>query len=262
MTLFADADGEFESSEFVIFGVPFDETSSYRRGSRLAPLAIRMASFNFETYDIETGVDLSDVDIHDAGDVELDAVTDMVARILDTGTVPIMLGGEHTATVGACAAHDMDVIYLDAHADFRDEYLGEKVCHATVARRLVEQGHRVIHIGLRSMSREESGEFGTSVTTLPFDLSMEDLDRAVSSEKVYVSIDMDAIDPSEAPGVANPEPNGLPSKVIYDIISHLGNRIAGLDIVEVCPPYDPGTTSLLAAHLVRHAIFNIAAGKP
>ncbi len=258
MTLFADADAEFDAADFVIFGVPVDETSSYRKGSRLAPMAIRMASYNFETYDIETGVDLDDVPIHDMGDIEPDQVAETVERILGAGKMPIMLGGEHTVTVGACSAHDLDVVYFDAHADFRDEYLGERFCHATVARRLVDQGHKVIHIGLRSMSREEAGDFETSVTTLPMDLSMVDLDAVLSTDKAYITIDMDAIDPSEAPGVGNPEPNGLPSTVIYDVIAHLGNRIAGIDIVEVCPPYDTGITSLLAAHLARHAIFNIA----
>ncbi|HID74267.1 MAG TPA: agmatinase, partial [Thermoplasmata archaeon] len=107
MVVFADAGDTFEASEFVIFGSPGDRTSSFRRGSRLAPLAIRMASYNFETFDPDTGTDLDDIAVHDAGDVtpEADTIEEMTLRVLRAGKIPLILGGEHTLTIGACRAH-------------------------------------------------------------------------------------------------------------------------------------------------------------
>lgn len=272
--VFADANKSFQDANFVVFGVPFDETSTFRKGSSLAPTKIREASYNFETYILEQDVDLDDVPFHDAGDVEcsddvdevLKRVGDFSTTIVDSGKIPIAIGGEHSFTPAAVAGfRDIGVITLDAHLDFRDSYESNRNSHACVTRRLSEvvgMGH-VLPVGVRSLSKSElldakklglnyilAGEiFERDIVTL----AREALD-SVRRDRIYLSVDMDVIDPAYAPAVGNPEPFGLSPTQVREFINVLGGTLVGLDFVEVSPPHDHGETSLLAARLIREAI--------
>jgi agmatinase len=272
--VFADAGESFQSADFVIFGVPFDETSTFRKGSSLGPSKIREASYNFESYILEQEIDLDDVRFHDAGDVEcsddvdevLKRVGDFSRTVVDSGKTPIAIGGEHSFTPATVAClDDIGVIILDAHLDFRDSYENRSNSHACVTRRVSEivGTERVLPVGVRSLSREElldARKLGLNYVSaneiLERDLVTlaQNVLDSVGRDRVYLSIDMDVMDPAYAPGVGNPEPFGLSPAQVRDFINLLGGKLVGLDFVEVSPPHDCGMTSLLAARLIREAI--------
>ena len=274
---FADANKNFNESFFIIFGVPFDGTSSYRHGSKFAPDEIRKASYNLESYVIEHKISLSKLPIHDMGDTgtldEFGNVGDVIDTVYSTmqsilpNKFPIMIGGEHSITIGAAKALkklNAGIIFIDAHGDFRDEYLGNKYSHACTARRAYEiLNGKIISIGVRSVSQEEvedaknlnyewidSYEFQKLGWKRTIKKAMEILD----TEKVYLSIDIDGIDPAYAPGTGTPEFFGLSPMDVKNIINFLAPNLIGADITEVCPPYDNGNTSILAARLVQEII--------
>ena len=272
---FADAGSEFEDAEFVILGVPFDATSSFRSGSRLAPNAIREASYNFETYIKEFDVDLESVPIFDAGNMEeygtvdemVEDVTREVKKILEKGAIPVVLGGEHSVSPGVVKAYkdmgkDIGVMVIDAHLDFRDDYLGVRNSHACATRRMAEivGVENVAVIGVRSMCKEER-EDAKRMGLLYFtdeDLQERKFPEIVSEalahlgkERIYLTIDADGLDPSIAPGVGNPEPFGLTGWHLRTLLKMLPGSMCGFDFVEVCPPVDNGNTSALAAKVIR-----------
>ncbi len=277
---FADAEKEFEKSHFIIFGAPYDGTSSYRFGSRLAPDEIRKASYNFESYVFTQKISLRDVPVHDMGNVGtldefsspeevIEAVEFAAAKILPE-KFPIMLGGEHSVTVGmARKLKDMDagMIFIDAHADFRDIYLGRKYSHACTIRRSFELlNGRVFTIGVRSMSREEVEDASSlgykfidafRFREIGWRRAVEEALEALDTNKVYLSIDIDGIDPAYAPGTGTPEPFGLEPMDVLRIIDFLAPKLVGADITEVSPPYDNGNTSALAARLVQEIIASV-----
>ena len=277
---FADAEDDFESSKFIIFGVPYDGTSSYRYGSRFAPDEIRKASYNFESFVFSHNLSLSDVKIHDMGNLgtldefgDPEEVVEAVHSTMDSllpEKFPIMLGGEHSITVGAARAikrMDAGIIFVDAHADFREQYLGKRFSHACTARRSFETlNGRVFTIGVRSISQEESKEaevlgynfidsfqFREIGWKRAIEIALESLD----ADKIYLSIDIDGIDPAYAPGTGTPEPFGLDPLDIKRIINYLAPHLIGADITEVSPPYDNGNTSALAARLVQEIIASV-----
>ncbi|MFP4545977.1 MAG: agmatinase, partial [Methanomassiliicoccales archaeon] len=248
---FADADSTYRESDWIILGVPFDRTSSFRPGSRFGPNAIREASYNFETFLFEHQVDLREVPYHDAGNLEeFGSVGDMVAIVqgevesmLGDGKRPLLLGGEHSVTIPALRAmEDLTFVSIDAHLDFREEYLGERHSHACVTRRAVEQlgRERVLVVGVRSISPEESE--GTPPYLDAFTLRKEGegaIERALDDlpgERVYLSLDIDGIDPAYAPATGTPEPFGLDPYQVKLIIDLLGERLVGFDLTEVAPP--------------------------
>ena len=269
---FADAEASYNEARFVYYGYPFDGTACFRKGSSEAPDAIRKNSYNFETYLLELGIDLSDILANDWGNLEITdnqdknekLLEDLVSKIVNEGKFPIGLGGEHSLTPAAVkAAHskypNLAVVILDAHLDFRNEYEGNPKSHATVTRRVSEivGVDNVRSIGIRSVSQSEITEarsvglkfIESGWTELREYLAdvIEDLDGPV-----YLSLDMDAIDPAFAPGVGTPEPFGMTPYEIIQTINFFADRIVGFDCVEVCPPYDNGNTSALAARLTRH----------
>ena len=268
--LFADADAVFSYGKYVILGVPLDVTGTHRRGTDKAPEAIRKESYNFETYLYDLGIDLDDVPIHDMGDLPVDdhmrmEVLDAVARIVGAGKVPIMLGGEHSLTPHAVEAFsDVSVLVFDAHLDYRDEYEGDKNSHACATRRIDEiiSPDKVLPVGIRSMCKEEFDDakkhnLGYITADQAKNMGTKELMNFIDDlmpGRIYVSIDMDGIDPSFAPGVGTPEPFGLDPMMVRDIIRHLAPRIVGLDIVEVNPDFDNGNTAALAAKLIRDFI--------
>jgi agmatinase len=274
---FADANASFEESKFVIAGVPFDRTTSFRPGARFGPDSIRQHSWNFESYDLETGNDLSDVPIHDLGNADefgfatdmVDAVREEIRPIYAGGKIPIILGGDHACSPPCVEAYpegkSLGVLYLDAHMDFRATYLGDHRSHACSSRRITEKvgAKNVVVLGVRSVSKEEVDDNRT--IGMPFitahevardgiEASVRDALRLLQTERIYVSLDIDVVDPAYAGGTGTPEPFGLTPRDVKYVLGQVAPRLAGFDIMEVSPHYDNGNTSVLAARLAREAI--------
>jgi agmatinase len=258
----------------VIIGAPYDATATHRPGARLAPPAIRWASDSIETYSPVLQRDLEGLAFTDAGDLDLSGCTPeaMVARVRDAvgaraDTLPVLLGGEHSTTVGAVDAlaeryPDLGVLVLDAHLDLRDEYDGRRWSHATTTRRIADRVGvaRVGVLGARAGSREE----WAATPSLAFCSRSTALATAawsaLAGRPLYFSVDIDAFDPGIAPGTGNPEPLGLRVNEFVELLSVLREaRVVGCDLVEVSPPYDPGgQTAMLAAWLVREMLLAFA----
>jgi len=275
---FADLECNFRDSKFVVLGVPFDETSSYRPGSRFAPLTIREASMNIELYSFRLEVDGERVKVFDGGDVTpfggveetLSRVEKSVRKLVELNKTPVLIGGEHTITYGAVNGLSEDTLILDfdAHFDLRDEYMGRKLCHATFMRRLIEKvgGERVIVIGVRAASSSEveyAKEAGLKfLTTMDLRKSngVEEalktiVNTSLKFSKVYVTIDADVLDPAFAPGVSNPESDGLDVNTLLSLLTKLPKeKIVGFDLVEVNPLFDNGATSILAAKIIMEML--------
>lgn len=273
--IFADSSPHYQSSKYVIVGVLFDATSTFRTGSRWAPDAIRRASYNFETYDYEYDIDITEQQFHDAGNIEFGNPCDMISEVeatisgaFDDGKVPLTLGGEHTITFPCVKAlsksADIGVVIFDAHLDFRSEYLGNKYNHAGVARYISDLGVPLVQIGIRSGTKGEyklAGERSTVYTMddigkLGIVQVLNEIEGLLDSDKIYLSIDMDVIDPAYAPGVGNPEPYGLTPLEVRTAIRRLSPLTSGFDIVEITPDYDMGMSALLGAKLLRDFIFS------
>jgi len=272
---FADAIASFDSARVVMFGVPFDRTCSFRSGSRWAPDAIREASYNFETYMMDHGRDILDVKFHDLGNLPdfstteemVKGVSEVSERIVRAGKIPFAIGGEHSIAPAVVRGlpKDVGVIGLDAHLDFRESYLDDKWSHACSQRRIADHvGYdRTIYAGVRSFSSEEKEDrerLGLSFISA-FEIHQRGIERAIDRalhaigrEKVYLTIDTDAIDPAFAPGVGNPEPFGLTPLQVKAVVNTLAPKLVGMDINEVSPAWDQGQTALLAARLIREAI--------
>jgi agmatinase len=274
---FADCNREFEDSKIVILGVPFDATSSFRAGSKLAPNTIREVSWNFESYILDYELDLSELPICDLGNLEeyatpkqiLDSLSWKIDRIIKERKIPVLIGGEHTLTIGAVKAFknqfkNISIVILDAHLDFRDEYLGVKYSHACTTRKVYEilgNKDRIFVLGVRSLSKEEK----EAADKLKFRYySIAELKRRSIAEliepkePVYLSIDFDVLDTSFAPGVANPEPMGLNLNEVLECIKLLSHKLVGFDLVEVCPPYDNNRiTSILAAKAIQYLVASV-----
>ena len=254
-----------------VFGVPFDSTSTYRAGSRFGPNAIREALLNIEVYSSQLDVDIEDLSIRDLGNLiqtsnvkhMSEVVEKIVTEIIAEGHTPAVLGGEHSISYATfkSAPKDSALIIFDAHGDLRDEFADVKFSHTTWLRRLIEErsSRNIVHIGLRASTREEllylTKEKIKTITTktiLTKDKSekiLEDILREFKS--VYVSVDMDVLDPAYASGVGNPEAAGISTSKLLDFLYVLkGKKISGFDIVEVTPPYDNGISAITAAKIM------------
>ena len=274
---FIGCNGEYEDSKIVIFGAPFDGTTSYRPGARFAPSRMRDESeYAIETYSPYQNKDLTDYSIFDGGDLEipygntervLKLIEDYVERLLKDDKVSLMIGGEHLVTLGAVRAYgkhydDLHIVHFDAHPDLRDEYLGEKLSHATVMRRCWEivGDNRIFQYGIRSGDREELNWGKEHVKASMFDFAgIESLKKRIKDKPVYLTIDLDVLDPSEFPGTGTPEAGGVSFKELLEAINHLkGLNIVGLDMVELSPPNDPtGISTALACKLLRELLLQI-----
>ncbi|MEM0073171.1 MAG: agmatinase [Thermoplasmatales archaeon] len=265
---FCDSIDSYDESKYVIFGVPFDSTVSFRSGEKLAPNEIRKASFNMESFSLYRAVDLKYSAIFDEGDLDeihksedmLDEVFSEVDKIVSDGKFPIMLGGEHSITLGAIRRLKCRTVFIDAHTDFRDSYLGNKYSHACVARRVSEVigKENIVSLGIRSVSPDEM-ESGTQKFFSSFEMR-RDLAPALkflrdfAKYPVYLSIDFDGFDPAFAPGVGTPEPFGLDPVIIIDLIEAIGSNLVGIDLTEITPVYDNGNTSMLAARIIQEVV--------
>jgi agmatinase len=270
MLRFADAHASFEEAEFVIVGVPFDRTTSFRSGTRFAPTTVREASQNFEKENFEHGVTIEDISVHDAGDLfEEGTVDEMVSsieeearRIVRANKFPLFIGGEHSITPPIVKAFgEISVITIDAHLDFKDEYQGLKNSHACAHRRIMDNVGKgnVFAFGVRSMSSDE--DVRTALFADAFRIHKEGCEKVfeellakLKRERVYLSLDIDGIDPSYAPGTGTPEPFGLSPWDVRYIINRLGDRLVGFDVVEISPPYDNGNTSIMGARMMREVM--------
>ncbi|MBQ8787111.1 MAG: agmatinase [Oscillospiraceae bacterium] len=270
---FIGCDCEYEAAKTVIFGAPFDSTTSYRPGTRFGSKAIRSESFGIETYSPYQDKDLLDYAIFDAGDPELcignvdtalAQIEELTAEILADGKRPFMLGGEHSVTLGAVTAvynkyKDLYIIQFDAHADLRDDYLGVKKSHACVMRRcweMVGDGH-IYQFGIRSGEREEFRFAAEHTKMNKFDL--DGIEKAVEDlqgKNVYLTIDMDVMDPSIFPGTGTPEAGGVQFMELLEAVLKLkGLNIVGADINELSPQYDPsGVSTAVACKLLREIL--------
>ena len=276
----------FEEAEYVIVGVPFDNTSTYRAGARFAPTAIREASMNIETYNFRTGLDIEKLKIHDAGNLDVSAdISETLNRlklvtkeILESDKTPVFIGGEHTITLGIIEAlkkvGSFTIVSFDAHLDLRNEYLGVKTSHTTFMRRINEQvkPKRIIEVGTRAVCQEEleyaekeNVKFITSLQILKegVEPAKEKLKEFLAdAEKVYLTIDLDALDPAYAPAVQNPEPEGISPFILHELIAEVCKKqIVGFDLVEVTPNYDNGTTALQASRTIFETLCYIEKNK-
>jgi agmatinase len=270
----------FEEAKYVILGVPLDVTSTYRTGARFAPLAIREASLNIETYSFRTGMDVEDIKIHDLGDLHVAGEVDETLKrlelvtkdLLDAKKMPVVIGGEHTITLGVVRSVGKNValVSFDAHLDMRNEYMGLTMSHTTFMRRIREQinPHKMLEIGTRAVCKEELDyakksrtQFltvqqirrdGVEKTTKKIDTLLADC------EKIYLTLDMDVLDPAFAPAVQNPEPDGLDVPIFLDLLGKVCNhRIVAFDLVEVAPHYDKGLTAVQAAKTIFETLCHI-----
>ena len=266
----------FKEADYIIWGVPFDVTSTYRTGARFGPNAIRQASLNIETHSFRTGIDVEDLKMHDLGDLHISTDTEktlerislVIKDILEAGKTLVTIGGEHTITLGVMKglgekASKTAIVSFDAHLDLRNEFMGLKLSHTTFMRRINEKlkPGKIIEVGTRAVCKEELDyakkagiEFFTAkqIRKEGSQRIAEQLREKLSRYKnVYLSIDMDVLDPAYAPAVQNPEPEGIETHTLLDILYGVcDKRVAGFDVVEVAPNYDQGISAIQAAKVI------------
>jgi agmatinase len=274
--VFSGVQKTFGEAKYVVLGVPFDSTSTFRTGARFAPNAIRQASLNIETYSFRSSVDMEDLALYDAGDFPVstdasktvDNLRLVVEDILADGKVPVAIGGEHTITLGiakglGAKAAKTAVVSFDAHLDLRREFLGSNLSHTTFMRQISEQVKpaKIFEIGTRSVCKEELAfakeagiEFFTSQQIIKkgSELIAEQLKEKLNQyDYLYLTVDMDVLDPAFAPAVQNPEPEGISTTALLDLVlAQCGKRVVGFDIVEVVPVYDQGVSAVVAAKVM------------
>ena len=269
-TLFADADAEYSSADYVLFGVPFDGTTSFKAGCRDAPLAIRQVSYNIETYLPFYDLEMTDVSVHDMGDMYVEClpdlmveqVADAVSDLMKDEKIPVMMGGEHSVTIGAVQTLKPKwYVVCDAHLDMQDEYRGSPFNHDCVTARVSEAVENIVIIGARSGCREEF-EFAREnyhlytaddVEERGIRSVLDEVSALIGDDSLYLSIDADAIDCCLTPGLGTPEPFGLSPKDVRAVIRRLSKNAVGFDYVEVLPN-DEGQTAMVAAHMIREFI--------
>ena len=281
--VFSGVKKSFEEARYVVFGVPFDSTSTYRNGARFAPQAIRQASLNIETYSFRSGVDIGDLALYDSGDLDasmdtqktVDMAHQVVEDILAAGKMPVALGGEHTATLGLVKglgerAAKTAIVSFDAHLDLRCEFMGSTLSHTTFMQLINREvkPEKIIEVGTRAASKEELAyaknagiEFFTSqeIVKQGSRLIAEQLkEKLLPYENIYLTVDMDVLDPAFAPAVQNPEPDGITTTQLIDLVcSLIDKRVLGFDLVEVTPIYDQGISAIVAAKVIFEMLCQI-----
>lgn len=268
---FSAENENIKENSFGIVGVPFDSTTSYHSGARLGPTVVREASFGFEKYNTVFNKELT-AEFYDFGDVNVvpgncertcQVVEDTVNELLDLNLRPIIIGGEHSASIGAIRAlmerHEkLTVIHMDAHRDLAFEFIGEKYSHATVMRRVHEAGANLVQIGIRSSSKDEEEFLKSTYNIQTF--KNKDVHKHMDAIEyylvnidgpIYISIDMDVVDPSIAPSVGNPTPGGLFISEVETILETLCRKnVVGLDVVETASDRLGDVTAVVAAKII------------
>jgi agmatinase len=257
-----------------IFGVPFDSTHSYKPGCRFGPDSIRDAFNNIEIFQPEFGVDLEVEAISDLGNTRhtvvaaemLQMVKNVTSELKKQDKQIIILGGEHLITLGSftCFPKDTGYVVFDAHYDLRDQYADIKLSHAAYLRRIVEErgSENIVHVGARAFVKEELAFLKEHNIATVSDKEIRNgngtkllKDITSTFDRVYLSVDLDVLDPAFAPGVGNPEAVGISSRELYDMITTLQNKkIVAADVVELNPTYDNGSTASMAAKMIATII--------
>ncbi len=274
---FIGCDKPFEAAKVVLFGAPYDSTTSFRPGTRFGPAAMRQESFGIETYSMRLDCDLvDDTAVFDAGDLELPfgdqtrslaLIESRADEILTAGKLPFLLGGEHLVTLGSVRAvvkkyPDLRMLHFDAHADLREDYLGNPLSHACVLRRchdLLGDG-RIFQFGIRSGTREERQFMrdGHVTTELFSDATLPDVIAAIGPDApVYLTIDLDVLDPAEFPGTGTQEAGGFRyTQLVADVARICRNlNVVAIDNVELNPSLDPtGRSTALACKFLREQL--------
>jgi agmatinase len=273
---FIGCDNEYDESKIVIFGAPFDSTTSFRPGTRFASKAMRSESFGVETYSTYQDKDLEDIAIFDGGDLELpfgnpsralNQIEEFSSEIVNDNKIPCMIGGEHLVTLGAVRAvakkyPDLHIIHFDAHADLRDNYLGEELSHASVIHRVwdIVGDNKIFQFGIRSGDREEIYWGKDHVFTNKFNfVGLEKVVEELKGKPVYFTIDLDVLDPSVFPGTGTPEAGGVTFMELLGAILKVSKlNIVGMDINELSPIYDQsGSSTALACKVLRELLLSI-----
>ena len=272
---FIGCDAEYEAAKIVMFGAPFDSTTSYRPGARFGSASIRHESYGLETYSLYQDKDLEDCEIFDSGDLELcfgsseaalSDIRDLATEILEDGKLPFMIGGEHLVTLGAVRAAvtkypELHIIHFDAHADLRDDYLGAKLSHACVLRRCHELvGDGKIHqFCIRSGERAEFAfaKEHTDMHPFSFDGLQEVVEELAGKQvPVYFTIDLDCLDPSVLPGTGTPEAGGVTFLELLEAMKQVAKTsIVGVDVNELAPMLDvSGVSTATACKAIRELL--------
>lgn len=267
---FIGFNSNYEDASIVMVGAPFDGTTSYRPGTRFAPNQIRLDSYGLETYSPYLDGDLEDLSLTDIGDIEfpfgntikvLEAIYNCAHTLVQDDKKPLVIGGEHLISLPVIQAlyekyPDLHIIHLDAHTDLRNEYMGEALSHATVLRRtwdLVGDG-RIFQFGIRSGTKAEF-EWAKKHTYLePFEVStIADIVKQLAYKPIYLTIDLDVLDPSIFSGTGTPEPGGISMKeLLLALTSMQSLNLVGADVVELSPAYDTsGVSTAVACKVIR-----------
>lgn len=273
-----EAKEDYSGAKAVIVGAPMDFTVSFRPGSRFGPRKIRDVSYGLEDYSPFFDDSLQNKDFYDAGDLDipfgnveksLSIIGEVTRQLLDDDKIPVFLGGEHLISYPivkemAYKYPDLIVLHFDAHADLRDSYMGERLSHATVLRRISEhvKDKHIYHFGIRSGIKEEFSfakehcHMNLIEVINPFLRALPE----IKNRPVYITLDIDVVDPAFAPGTGTPEPGGCSSREILDVVSNFkGLNIIGFDLVEVSPAADlSDRTALLAAKILREVLMVIS----
>lgn len=271
---FIGCDAEYENSKIVLFGAGFDGTTSFRPGTRFAPAAIRNDSFGIETYSPYQDKDMLDYSYFDSGDLELTfgstnrVIADIAVRssvILEDDKIPFMIGGEHLVTLGSVMAvsekyDDLYILHFDAHADLRQDYLGQKLSHACVIRRchdIVGDGH-IFQFGIRSGDKDEFTFAREHTYMNRFNLNgLEEIVEKLKGKNVYLTVDLDVLDPSVFPGTGTPEAGGVSFDELRMALTLACSElnIVGCDVNELSPQYDQsGVSTAVACKTIREML--------
>lgn len=273
---FLGCEADFDESRIVIFGAPFDSTTSYRPGTRFASRTMRAESYGLETYSPYLDLDLEDTKIFDSGDLELcfgdtelalSAIEERTDIIVKNGKIPLMIGGEHLVTLGAVRAvakkyPDLHIVHFDAHADLREEYLGARLSHASVIHRvwdIVGDG-KIYQFGIRSGERAEFAWGKDHVTTNLFDFkTLDDVVENLKGKPVYFTLDLDVLDPSVFPGTGTPEAGGVSFNELREACMKVSKlNIVGMDINELSPMLDAsGASTAVALKVMRELLLAV-----
>ncbi len=273
---FLGCEADFDESRIVIFGAPFDSTTSYRPGTRFASRTMRAESYGLETYSPYLDLDLEDTKIFDSGDLELcfgdtelalSAIEERTDIIVKNGKIPLMIGGEHLVTLGAVRAvakkyPDLHIVHFDAHADLREEYLGARLSHASVIHRvwdIVGDG-KIYQFGIRSGEKAEFAWGKDHVTTNLFDFkTLDDVVEKLKGKPVYFTLDLDVLDPSVFPGTGTPEAGGVSFNELREACMKVSKlNIVGMDINELSPILDTsGASTAVALKVMRELLLTV-----
>lgn len=275
---FLGCDSEYEESDIVVFGAPFDGTTTFRPGARFAPELMRIESYGLETYSPYLEKDLETYKIFDMGDLELpfgnvsrvlEKIETNVKKILEDDKIPCMIGGEHLVSLAAISAcyqkyNEIIVIHLDAHTDLREDYMEEKYSHSTVMRNVWEilGDGKIYQFGIRSGLKSEFEWAERGHTELnKFNLNkLKESVKLLKDTPVYLTIDLDVLDPSVFPGTGTPEPGGINFGDLQEAIKKMEVlNIVGMDIVELAPHYDhSGASTAVACKVLREILLTVS----